>query len=43
MQRKMEFCMPRGCEGEGGLLDTTLAGPTTAGGTLVTYSDRRIR
>ena len=40
MQREMELCMPGGCEGEGGLLDTTLARPTTANGAPVTYMDR---
>ena len=36
VQRSMELCMPRGCEGEGRLLDATLADPATAGGTPVT-------
>ena len=40
VQREMEFCRLRGCEGKGRLLDTTLAGPTTACGTPVTYMDR---
>ena len=43
MQLNVELCMRRGHEGKGWLISTSLAGPTAASGTPVTYTDRRVR